>query len=271
MMEFDRLFKRQQLVAAHRGARSIRPENTLCAFEASLGKCDFLEIDVQLSRDGRLVIFHDETLERTSDVIGINEFTGRRPWRLDEFDFAELQQLDVGSWFLEADPFGTIRKGEVERADLSALFPQRLLTLQQLLSFVAGNRLPVNLEIKDLTGTPHDEKIVRRIVEAVYQEACAPLVLISSLKHGYLQECASLAPDIALAALQEDQHPDDLISYLKSLGVCAYHPEDSITDAALVTMLNSAGFHVNVFTVNDQARKEQLFAFGVKSVFTDFL
>lgn len=270
-MGFDRLFKREQLIAAHRGARSIRPENTLCAFEASLGKCDFLELDVQLSRDGILVVFHDETLERTSDIAGINEFSGRRPWRVDEFDFAELQQLDFGSWFLDADPFGTIREGEVSKADLRALFPQRLLTLQQLLSFAASNRLLVNLEVKDLTGTLYDEVVVRRVVEAVYQEACAPLVLISSLKHGYLLECASLAPDIAIAALQQDEHPDDLISYLKSLGVCAYHPEDAITDAALVTMLNAAGFHVNVFTVNEQARKDQLFAFGVKSVFTDFL
>lgn len=261
----------EHLVAAHRGARAVRPENTLCAFEHALGRCDFLEVDVQCSRDGVPVILHDATLSRTSDVARVPAFSDRAPWRVHDFSLDELRRLDFGSWFLEADPFHALQDGELDPGELEPLLPQPLPTLAELLQFVHDQRFPVNLEIKDLSGTPCHRRVVGQMVEQIRCAGCSERVLISSMHHHYLRQLAEQAPDISTAALVADRHPPALVAYLRDLGVCAYHPADAITDASLVELLARAGIAVNVFTVNDPVRKTALFAMGVRSVFTDCL
>ncbi len=270
-MNFFQCIGGERLIAAHRGARSTRPENTMSAFERALGRSDFLEVDVQCSQDSLPVIVHDATLQRTTNVAELPAFARRAPWRVHDFTFEELLQLDFGSWFLQADPFHTLRDGRVGAAELAPLLPQSLPTLEQLLQFVRKHGYPVNIEIKDLTEAPHHERVVERVLDVIHSVGCAPLVLISSMQHEYLQQVAARAPDVSTAALEEHRHPAQLIDYLQRLGVCAYNPADAITDAALVARLNQAGFSVNVFTVNDPERKAELFTMGVRSIFTDFL
>ena len=77
-------------VGGHRGASALAPENTMASFRmAAAAGADYLELDVQLSLDGELMVFHDETLERTSDGHG----------RMDGMSAAELARLDAGAWF----------------------------------------------------------------------------------------------------------------------------------------------------------------------------
>ncbi|MFF4214200.1 glycerophosphodiester phosphodiesterase [Streptomyces sp. NPDC001796] len=86
------------VVIAHRGASAYAPENTLAAVDkaAAMG-FSWVENDVQRTRDGRLVVLHDATLERTTDVKQL--FPGRSPWRVKDFTAAEIALLDAGSWF----------------------------------------------------------------------------------------------------------------------------------------------------------------------------
>ncbi|SDC27479.1 glycerophosphodiester phosphodiesterase [Streptomyces prasinopilosus] len=86
------------LVVAHRGASGYAPENTLPAADraAELG-VGWVENDVQRTRDGRLVVLHDESLARTTDVEEV--FPGRSPWKVRDFTAAEIARLDAGSWF----------------------------------------------------------------------------------------------------------------------------------------------------------------------------
>lgn len=98
-LTFLDLFKKPNLIAAHRGDRSQKPENTLSALVSSIGKCDFIEIDVQLTKDLIPVTIHDDTLDRTSDVSKIGRFANRRPWKVCDFTLEELRSLDFGSWF----------------------------------------------------------------------------------------------------------------------------------------------------------------------------
>ena len=92
---------------AHRGASSLAPENTLAAARKALDLgADMWELDVQMTADGELVILHDNTLKRTSNVETI--FPVRRPWRVHQFNLNEIRQLDFGSWFEEQDPFGQV-------------------------------------------------------------------------------------------------------------------------------------------------------------------
>ncbi|MFD9088845.1 glycerophosphodiester phosphodiesterase [Streptomyces prasinus] len=86
------------LVVAHRGASGYAPENTLPAADraAELG-VDWVENDVQRTRDGELVVLHDDSLARTTDVEEV--FPGRSPWKVRDFTAAEIARLDAGSWF----------------------------------------------------------------------------------------------------------------------------------------------------------------------------
>ena len=97
------------------------------------------------------------------------------------------------------------------------------------------------------------------------------LVLLSSFYHPYLPLCKKHSSEIPTAALQMYIHPSDLINYLHTLQVDAYHPEDRITKQKTVAKLREAGFFVNVFTVNKTKRQKELFDWGVNGIFTDLL
>jgi len=266
---FDR-FGPKPLIIAHRGFRARYPENTLCAFEQSLGRSRMIELDVRLCGDGAAVVFHDSHLLRTSNAVAVAGKLGLTGFELSDWRLDQLRLLDLGSWFLDADPFGALRRGAVDRAQLSALMPQRILTLRELLAWAGLNRMPLNIEIKDMLPARSDELIVSEVVREIREAGASGEVVISSFNHQYLRSCRQMAPEIAIAALQEDAHPPDLIDYLQSLGACAYHPHDSLVDEALVARLRAANLHVNVFTVNDPARRQQLFRWGVTGIFTDF-
>ena len=250
-MNFLELFNKPNLIGAHRGDRSQKPENTLSALRSAIGKCDFIEIDVQLTKDLVPVIIHDDTLGRTSNVTEIDRFADRSPWRVSEFTLEELQILDFGTWFNhKCEP---------------------ILTLEKALSYAKEKNLFLNVEIKDISDTFADEIVVKIIIDMIKITQTEHLVLLSSFNHKYLSMCKKISNDIPTAALQVYTHPNDLINYLNSLQVNAYHPEDRITDQRTVSELKEAGFFINVFTVNDAKRKEKLFEWGVNGVFTDSL
>ncbi len=268
-MFFAELFKRERLIAAHRGNRSIRPENTLSAFEASIGKCDFVELDVGFSQDGVPVVIHDDTLNRTSNIEEMEGFT--KPYNVVDYDLSELERLDFSSWFVKKDPFGTISSGLVSKAELESFSIQRIPTLDTVLKFLKKHNMPVNVEIKDMSNTKFDTIATKKVIDAIKSNQMQKMVLLSSFNHKYLKEAKQLAPEIMRAALQEHMHPKSLISYLKELDVHCYHPDAKITTKEIVSKLNDNGIYVNVFTVNDPKEKEVMFEYGVKSVFTDFL
>jgi uncharacterized protein with PIN domain len=250
-MNFLALFKKPNLIAAHRGNRSQKPENTLAALVSSIGKCDFIEIDVQLTKDLIPVIIHDDTLARTSNISEIKRFEERKPWRVCDFTEKELQSLDFGSWFNhEYEP---------------------MLTLEKALSFAKEHQLFLNVEIKEMSKAFADKTVVQIIIDMIKKTQTEHLVLLSSFYHPYLPLCKKYAHTIPTAALQKYKHPDDLIAYLHSLQVDAYHPAERITKQKIVSDLREAGFFVSVFTVNDIKRQKELFDWGISAVFTNFL
>lgn len=269
-MTFFDNFSSFNLIAAHRGFRGCYPENTLCAFKASLGRCHFIELDVQLSKDMIPMVIHDPKLDRTSNARVVSEQLGVRSLRVNKWTREQLKKLDIGSWFLEKDPFGTIAQGLASKDSLQQMMPQRILTLEELLTRDTLLNIPFNVEIKDHTDK-NQSKAVTEIVLRVIQKCRAEhRVLISSFNHDYLVIAKSLMPSISTGALQEGNHPADLIDYLRLLQVAAYHPDDLITDEQLIKTVRASGIGVNVFTVNDAARQKELFSMGATAVFTDF-
>ncbi|UNO40661.1 glycerophosphodiester phosphodiesterase family protein [Streptomyces sp. MST-110588] len=132
---------------AHRGASRMAPENTLAAVDAAhLNGFDWVENDVQRTYDGELVVMHDTTLNRTTDVEKV--FPGRAPWRVGDFTAAEIARLDAGSWF------GKAFAGE------------RVPTLADYLRRLDHNGQRLLLEVKSPQRYPGiEERIVRELRE----------------------------------------------------------------------------------------------------------
>lgn len=258
------------LIIAHRGFRACFPENTQLAFACSLGRCDLIELDVRLSQDGQVVVFHDEYLGRTSDAQEVATFLGKTSLALRDWSLEELRHLDLGSWFLHDDPFGSLESGRIDTEQIGAHLPQRMATLEEVLLWCVCHQLPVNIELKDLGRKADTLHLAEVVMALVQQTRSEDLVLLSSFVHAALAHCHQLTPNLALAALQEGGHPPDLLTYLHRLGVLAYHPQDGLVDAALIQSLAAAGIIVNVFTVNDARRIAQLAAWGATGIFTDF-
>jgi glycerophosphoryl diester phosphodiesterase len=97
----------KKILIAHRGASGYAPEHTLAAYRLALAqKADYVEQDLQITKDGVLVCAHDETLERTTNVEEVfpqrgKDEAGKRHWYFADFTLAEIKQLDAGSWFNE--------------------------------------------------------------------------------------------------------------------------------------------------------------------------
>ncbi len=258
------------LIIAHRGFRACYPENTQLAFAQSLGRCDMIEFDVRLSRDGQVVVFHDKGLSRTSNAAEVASRLGKTSLALCDWSLEELRQLDLGSWFLRDDPFGSLGAGCIIQEHIIPHLPQRMGTLEEVLLWAVHHRLPVNIELKDLGRKADTLRLAEAVLVLVQQTGSEDMVLLSSFVHAALAHCHQLAPHLALAALQAGAHPADVPAYLHRLGVCAYHPQDCLVDAPLIQALVNIGIAVNVFTVNDAHRIEQLAAWGVTGIFTDY-
>jgi len=173
-MTFFDNFKSFQLIAAHRGFRALYPENTLSAFRASIGHCHFIELDIQMSKDLVPVVFHDSTLERTSNAEIQRKKMGLQSLNINDWTMLQLKTLDIGTWFLNTDPFGTILRKETSLEQLRKVMPQTVMTLEEVLLHPALQKIPINIEIKDHRGKEqhktgeHQERNQRAATERWY-------------------------------------------------------------------------------------------------------
>jgi glycerophosphoryl diester phosphodiesterase len=222
-------------VIAHRGASGTCPENTLAAFRraAELG-APMIELDVQLTRDGEVVVLHDPLLDRTTD--------GSGPVR--ERTLAEIRRLDAGAWFgpaFRGEPVPTL--GEVLRA-----FPR-----------------DVNVELKPWG----DDGLEARTFAVVEAATAAGRVVFSSFQASALQRLRALAPTAALAVLWETEPITEGLRLAERVRARALHVrKDAATDATLRAAA-AAGLPVRVWTVNEADEFDRLAAAGVDGIFTD--
>ncbi|MEN6481864.1 MAG: glycerophosphodiester phosphodiesterase family protein [Anaerolineaceae bacterium] len=259
----------QPLNIAHRGARSLAPENTLLAAQKGFDSgADLWELDVAMSYDGEIVVIHDDTLGRTSNAREV--YPKLMPWNVHTFTFAELRRLDMGSWFVETDPFKQIQAGAVSTAELEKMKAVPIPTLREALEFTRAHHWHVNVEIKDLTGLPGDREIVENVVALIEELDMRDRVIISSFNHSYIVRSKAADPQIITAALVESAAPDP-IALLLETGAQAYNPSlKAINDFNQIREIREAGFDVYVWTVNDEDTMRKLIDAGVSGIFTDF-
>jgi glycerophosphoryl diester phosphodiesterase len=279
---------------AHRGARAFAPENTVYSFEkAQRFGCQMFEMDVHRSRDGELIVHHDDQLTRCTDVAV--KFPKRKSDYLSAFTSDELATLDAGSWYVkelglppaERQPFlQTLTNAEIRQfvsAGDRAVYASgvvRLPTLKETLEVAERTGMMVNVEIKTLPRMyPGMTEAVVKLVVAMGMEK---RVIISSFDHEQLVEARRLNKIIATGALTSDRlaEPGE---YLRLLDADAYNPGcygdyDSMGFGSVTGTLDPRGIkaarrarrRVNVWTCNDKNEMRQLIAAGVTGLITDF-
>lgn len=256
---------------AHRGARGHAPENTLAA--ARLGHAEqawMWELDTRYTRDAHLVVFHDETLERTTDVACRPEFADRKPWKVCDFTLDELRSLDAGTYFVQTDPYGTVRAGEVTPAMAAAYRGEKIPTLREALELVRDLDWKVNVEIKDHAGGIGDATIARDVCALIRHLEVADRVILSSFRHAYLIQAAEYLPEMPRAALVEKNRPQDAVAVCVAAHAAYYHPGHTLLLPGDVETLRAAGVRVNVWTVNEPEAMQRAIDLGVHGIITDF-
>lgn len=228
------------LIYAHRGASFDYPENTMLAFSKAVEQgAHGIEIDVQFTKDKKLVVCHDDSVDRTSSGQG----------KLRDAVYEELLKLDFGSF-----------KG----AEFAG---ERLPLLSQVLDLISKTGLLLNIEIKSYGEK--DDGLERAAADLVREYDLNHKVLYSSFDHGLLRRLKEYDPSARIGALYSVP-PHNAFEYMKELKVDAIHPHHrSLLDQDMCRRALEMGWQVNVWTVDTVEDALAMMKAGVTSLITN--
>lgn len=227
-------------IIAHRGSMGTHPENTMPAFEEAYRVgADGIELDVQMTKDGALVIIHDERVNRTSNGKG----------RVKDFTLEEIRRLDFGAAFSEAFAGTTIP------------------TLEEVLDWYVGTPLKLHIELKN--GIVRYAGLEEKVMDLVHQYGIEERVFLSSFNHYSLVDIHRDYPHMKTAilfmeGLYEPWH------YARSIGASALHCNLPVAVPEFLQGAAQAGMPVRPFIVNKEKHIRRLIEAGVDGIFTDY-
>ena len=227
-------------IFAHRGASGYAPENTIVSFEKAIDmEADGIELDVQLTKDGYVVVCHDETIDRTSNNKGyIKSYT--------------LQQLRQFNFNNHMDEYGFTA----------------IATLEEVLLLLQPTNLLLNIELK--TSIITYDGIVDKTLELVNKYQMNDRVIYSSFNHYTIKEILSKKPD-AYCGLLDSDWIVGYGDYAKNLKAKALHPAGYLLlDKQMASEMISSNLDINVFTVNKEEDMKLCFNFNVNGIFTNY-
>ncbi|MCP4114909.1 MAG: glycerophosphodiester phosphodiesterase [Desulfobacteraceae bacterium] len=253
---------------AHRGARSVAPENTMAAVRKAFDfGADLWETDVSATKDEQLILFHDSSLERTTDVK--ERFPHRDSCLFTEFTLDEILTLSAGSYFEKTDPSGEIAAGNVSQEDLASYRDERVPTLEEALVFTKENHWQVNLELKDLPGGFGSFPLPRRTLDMIQRVGLGfDQFVISSFNHDWLEQIEAMEPRIEVQALL-GYDPGDRLEF-EDFRFPVYNARHTEINEAMIDTLKEKGKKVNLFTVNEPEDMIRFLKAGVDGIITDF-
>lgn len=227
---------------AHRGAKAYAPENTLASItEADNRGAKWVELDVMLTACGEPIIFHDETVSRTTDGRG----------KVSELTLDNIKSFDNGRWFKRR------YKGE------------KVPTLEEVIDLLAEKQMMMNLEIKP---TAHRAYETTSKVLAVLMEKWPidkPFPLLSSFDLDCLGLAQTIAPEIPRGLLL-DKWTDDCPKLIDKYASSSVHLYYRIITPERVQTIKEKGNKVLAYTVNSKRKAIKLFRMGVDSIFSDY-
>jgi glycerophosphoryl diester phosphodiesterase len=226
------------LVIAHRGASGHAPENTLAAFKKAVAMgATFIETDLQMSRDARLVAIHDATLNRTTNGEGI----------VHDMTLAQLRQLDAGSWF------GSEYAGE------------RIPTLEELLAFSKKNDVVFYLELKP-QGSWGGE---HALIGALRESGEIPRAVVISFDAAVVLNLRKIEPTLMTGLLYDGQI-ENPIEKAVEVGARQLLVRGDLVTPALLTGARKKDLQVVCWTVNHPAHMRALIGAGIDGIMSDY-
>jgi len=235
---------------AHRGASAYAPEHTIAAYKLGQQlKGDYIEIDLQMTKDGHLLAMHDETVNRTTNGKGL----------VKEHTLEEMKQLNVGSFFNEKYP--NLAKKEFENA--------KVPKLKEIIE-MSGHNANYYIKTKSPDEYPGMEE---KLLEIIKYYQISDKVIIQSFSEESLQKIHSLHANIPLV---------QLLSYQKSVQLNELEIEKYKTyciglgmnykyiDSAYVKKIKKHGLEVHPFTVDNEKDMKKLLSWGVDGMFTNY-
>jgi glycerophosphoryl diester phosphodiesterase len=234
-------------VIAHRGVPTLAPENTLAAFRKALELgVDMLEVDVQQTKDGHLVVLHDKSVDRTTDGRGA----------LRDFTLEELKSLDAGNWFA------------AEFRD------ERIPTLKEVVD-ILDRETTLLLEVKH--GSPYYLGIEGELIEFIRQHRLEERVLIKSFDPDVVRRVRRLAPGLPVGIsilfripfLSLIVHRGIRFGDVLTEDVDFLHVHRIGVTQALIDDAHARGMKVVAWDVNDEQTMRKFIALGVDAIETD--
>lgn len=255
-------------IIAHRGARSLAPENTLAAARKAhaLG-ADLWETDVAVTADDRLVLMHDDAMLRTTDVA--DRFPDRVPTPFSTYTLAEIRTLDAGSWFERDDPFGQVAAGAVRRDELDAYVGERVPTVREAFELTLELDWYLNLELKAQPKPKDTFDVVSAVLELVDEVGIGPNhVLFSSARHAWLKTLKQRRPEFEVQAVL-GLFPEDPIDFSDPF-FDTFNPRITRISIREIGEQLARGIRVNPYAVNDPETISALIELGITGLITDF-
>ncbi|GAA3691150.1 hydrolase [Nonomuraea antimicrobica] len=232
---------------AHRGASAYAPENTIAAFElAARQGADLFELDVQETKDHELVLMHDTTLTRTTDVERV--FPGLAPWNIDDLTLAQIRKLDAGSWL--SDKYD----GE------------RVPTLGDALRAMSGSGLGLLLEVKAPERYPGIEARIAAELRDHSSWTASGKVVVQSFNWDSMRRFGRLLPDVPIGLLGTPSSAE-----LPGLARFAdqINPPYGTLTASYVRRVHSLGLDVLTWTVDNPDTMRRMVGYGVDGIITN--
>jgi glycerophosphoryl diester phosphodiesterase len=236
---------------AHRGSSFEAPENTIAAVvEGIADKSDLVEIDVQRSADGELVVIHDTTLNRTTNVEEV--FPDRTSYAVGEFTLAELKQLDAGSW-----------KGE-------EFVGEQIPTLQEVLDVLRPSASGLLLEMKapELYPGIAEELVAELQAQPGYLNSTKAngKLVVQSFNWDFMADFNALLPDVTTGLLGV---PSDAQMVEFSAWADQINPHYSAASVDFVNRVHELGMDIFVYTVDGEDTMVQMVENGVDGIITN--
>lgn len=247
--EADRMVSKQEqqkmVNIAHRGASGHAPENTMEAFQKGVEmKADYIEIDVQVTKDGELVVIHDTTVDRTTNGTG----------KVGDLTLEEIRQLDAGSWFSE------VYAGE------------RVPTFEEVVDEFRG-KVGILIELKAPELYPGvEEKIADTLIEQNMTTPKNNKIIIQSFNHDSMKKSKALLPNLSHGVLTGGSWADVTEEQLAQFATYAdyFNPTMNIVTDELVSYVHEAGMDIYPYTSRSQEQALRLFDLNVDGIITDY-
>lgn len=225
---------------AHRGFSGKYPENTMLAFRKAVEiGADGIELDVQLTKDGEIVIIHDETIDRTTDGKG----------SVSDYTYEELSKFDASY----------IYRGEMGF--------NKIPTLREYFEMIKDTNLMTNIELK--TGVKEYLGIEEKVWELIKEYKQEDKVIISSFNHFSVLRMREIAPQLKYGLLSETW----IINagkYTHDLGIPCYHPVRHNLIPEVIDEIKKYGVEINTYTVNNEDEIRYMIEKGIDIIIGNF-